>query len=454
MPLRRLAGLVLGVSIFFGCASAASAQAIDQAAQDRIEQANAQSKAAADAAAKAAADAQAQVDATQRQIDQLKQEIAQLQSQLNSTTAQKQTLQNAINQLNLQIQKLQKSITLTNTQIKQTNAQITTLSGNIQTTSGKIDQAESGVASSLRELQELDQEPLAVTLLSGGSLSSFFDRALSAADLRAQLENKIEDLSNLKTGLQNTKTAAQTKAQQLSTLKSSLNQQQQGLNAAKQSQTDLLTETKNKESNYQSLIAQKQALERKFEQDLLDFEAKLGLHTDASTLPPSGGGELAWPLDSVRITQYFGNTDFATQNPQIYSGHGHTGVDFAASTGTRVLAARGGVVLGTGNTDLTCPNASFGKWVFIKHDNGLSTLYAHLSVISVTQGQQVSTGDVVGYSGSTGYATGPHLHFGVYATSGSEIASFASKSCNGKTYTMPVGDISAYLNPLSYLPAH
>ena len=454
MPLRQFAVLVLCAATFMSGAHLVYAEAIDQAAQDRIQQADAQSKAAAEIAAKAAADAQAQADATQKQIDQLKQEIAQLQSQLNSTTAQKQTLQNAINQLNLQIQTLQKSIILTNTQIKQTNSQIGTLSGNIQTTSQKIDQAEAGVASSLRELETLDQEPLAVSLLSGESLSSFFDQALSLADLRVQLENKIEDLSSLKTNLQTSKSVAQTKAQQLATLKSNLSQQQQGLNAAKQSQTDLLTQTKNQESSYQALITQKQALESKFEQDLLNFQAQLGLHTDSSTLPQTGSGELAWPLDKVRITQYFGNTDFATKNPQIYSGHGHTGVDFAASTGTRVLAARGGVVLGTGNTDLTCPNASFGKWVFIKHDDGLSTLYAHLSVISVTQGQQVSTGDVVGYSGSTGYATGPHLHFGVYATSGSEIASFASQSCKGKTYTMPVGDLTAYLNPLSYLPEH
>ena len=151
------------------------------------------------------------------------------------------------------------------------------------------------------------------------------------------------------------------------------------------------------------------------------------------------------------ITQYFGNTPFATANPQVYNGHGHNAIDLGASPGTPLKSARTGVVLGTGNTDITCPGASYGKWVFIQHDNGLSTIYAHLSVISVSKGDSVETGSVIGYSGSTGYATGPHLHFGVYASSGSEIASFPSKSCAGKTYTMPVADISAYLNPLSYL---
>src|SRR6185312_14674856 len=179
-----------------------------------------------------------------------------------------------------------------------------------------------------------------------------------------------------------------------------------------------------------------------------DFQNKLNLTFSASSLPDTGQGALAWPLKGVYngecpapkgyiscITQYFGNTPFATANPQIYSVQGHSGVDLAASPGTQVYAAREGVVLGTGNTDLTCPGASFGKWVFIKHDNGLSTLYAHLASFAVSKGDTVTTGQLIGYSDTTGYATGPHLHFGVYASGGSEIASFKSSGCPGKTYT-------------------
>ena len=403
--------------------------------------------------ASTATDLQAQIDASNSQIQQLKDDIAKLQTQLDTTTKQKQTLQSAITALSLNIQKLTKSITLTQAQIAQKDQEIGGLANNISDTTGKIGESQSEVGDSLRQLDELDTQPLIVTLLGGGTLSSFFDEATTLETLRSGLEDHINTLSSLKTTLQSSKDAAEQKRHDLAALNSNLNNQKQGLTIAKGAQTKLLTDTKNQESAYQAQIAQKQAQEAKFESDLLNYEAQLNLTVVPGSFPPPGSGVLQWPVDNVRITQYFGNTDFATKNPQIYNGHGHDGIDLAASPGTPIKAALDGVVLGTGNTDLTCPGASYGKWIFIKHPNGLETIYAHLSTFLVQQGDQVTTGEVIAYSDTTGYATGPHLHFGVYAASGSEIASFASKSCKGKIYTMPVADLNAYLNPLSYLPA-
>ncbi len=385
------------------------------------------------------------------QIDALKAEIAKLHAQLVTTAQQKQTLQTAIKTLDLTIKKLTTNIALTNIQILRKDFEISKLSSGIATTSSKISISKNEVGNTLSTLNVHDQEPFALLLLGGTSLSGFFDEAAALDALRGDLQKKITDLSQLKSTLQGSKNVAQHKKQELSGLQNDLSQQKQSLAIGRQSQNDLLIQTKNTEATYQKIIAQKKAQESKFEQDLSSFESQLNLKVSKASLPQSGTGSLAWPLAHPVITQYFGNTPFATANPQVYNGHGHNAIDLGASPGTPLKSARTGVVLGTGNTDITCPGASYGKWVFIQHDNGLSTIYAHLSVISVSKGDSVETGSVIGYSGSTGYATGPHLHFGVYASSGSEIASFPSKSCAGKTYTMPVADISAYLNPLSYL---
>ncbi len=401
---------------------------------------------------------QSQIDATNAQITELQNEIAQLQSQLNDTTTQKLTLQNAIKVLNLDIEKLQKGITLTQAQISQSNTQITQLGVTISTTSAQIIAMQGEVADSLQQLEILDQEPLIDVLLGSGSLSSFFNDASTLASLRSDLEAKIVALGTLKNTLQTNESAAQQKRSQLITYQQNLNEQKTGLSIARTSQSQLLSQTQDKESDYEAEIAQKQAQEAQFETELLNNGANLDLTVQAGSLPLSGSDPLQWPIDesTLTITQYFGNTPFATQNPSIYNGHGHDGIDIGVPPGTPIHAARAGVVVGTGNTDLTCPQASFGKWIFIQHDDGLSTMYAHLSTILVTTGQQVSTDQLIAYSDTTGYATGPHLHFGVYATQGSEIKSWPTTNprpiCYGKIYTMPVATLPAYLNPLSYLP--
>ena len=86
------------------------------------------------------------------------------------------------------------------------------------------------------------------------------------------------------------------------------------------------------------------------------------------------------------------------------SGH-HTGVDFVVGTGTPVSAVGAGEVVSAGTVN------AYGNEVIIKHPDGHYSQYAHLSSISVGVGQQVSAGDLIGLSGATGNATGPHLHF-------------------------------------------
>ncbi|HRH31662.1 MAG TPA: M23 family metallopeptidase, partial [Candidatus Paceibacterota bacterium] len=113
-----------------------------------------------------------------------------------------------------------------------------------------------------------------------------------------------------------------------------------------------------------------------------------------------------------------------------------------------------GTVEGTGDTDVLCPRISFGRFILIKYTNGLASTYGHLSVISVSSGQSVKKGQLVGYSGNTGYSTGPHLHVSVYDRDAVNMKTLPSISCKGKILTQPIAATSAYLDPLKYLPAN
>lgn len=120
---------------------------------------------------------------------------------------------------------------------------------------------------------------------------------------------------------------------------------------------------------------------------------------DLSTLSnQSNGGYLSWPTVGGYISSYVG--------PRW--GRQHKGLDIARPSNYNILAAADGVVTKAGYT------GGFGNRIEIEHSNGLKTLYAHLSSINVTVGQEVSTGTVIGIMGSTGNSTGIHLHLEVY----------------------------------------
>lgn len=388
---------------------------------------------------------QAQIDQSSAQISKLQKEIAQLTGELNATSQQKQTLQTTVANYNLNIQKTTKTISLTNTQISKKDSEIHTLSGTISTTADTIGTVKTGVSETLRQLAVLDDQPAALVLFGGGTLSSFFDEATSLEALRLELKDKVLELSDLKETLTTSKDVAESKRDELADLKQRLAQQQQTLAIARDEQNKLLQQTKNKEANYQALIAQKKAEQAAFEAELYRLAASLGT-ADTSAAPSPSRGLLNWPLSGVAITQQFGST---IDSRRLYTSGTHNGVDFRASIGTPVRASSIGTVQEINQGAVK--NCQYGKWVLIRHNNGLTTLYAHLSSIAVVKGQQVNTGDTIGYSGDTGYATGPHLHFTVYVSS---AVQFKNYTCNsGYTAYIPYAAPNAYLDPMSYLPA-
>jgi len=118
------------------------------------------------------------------------------------------------------------------------------------------------------------------------------------------------------------------------------------------------------------------------------------------------GLKLSWPMVSFQITQRFGPTSFALEPPLGQYRHFHTGVDLSAPLGTPVMAAADGVVVAVGHEA-----SGYGNFVVIAHGGGIATLYGHLLDTSVSVGQTVARGQVIGLEGSTGFSTGPHLHF-------------------------------------------
>lgn len=406
----------------------------------------------AQSAPSGASELQGQISERKSVIEALEKEIAEYQRQLESVGREKQTLESAIRALDLGVKKVAADIRLTEKKIAAKDQEIRSLGSSIKDTEVTIGEHRAAIAAIIRDISVVEDQTLAMTVLAYDSLSSFFDELVTRRQYQESAEVRVDELAAARLDLVDKKGVSEQKRRELAVLKNNLTDQKRGLDVAKTEKNKLLSATRSKESNYQRLLGEKMEARAAFEAELAELEGKLDLAIDPSRLPKAGSGVLSWPVDKPFITQYFGNTTFATANPQVYNGKGHGGIDLRAAIGTPIKAALGGIVEGIGDTDLTCPNASFGRFVLIRHNNGLSTLYAHLSHIKVTQGEQVNTRETIGYAGNTGYATGPHLHFSVYASQGVKISTLASKSiyCRGKIYTLPIADQKAYLNPLSY----
>jgi len=140
----------------------------------------------------------------------------------------------------------------------------------------------------------------------------------------------------------------------------------------------------------------KEVSRTKLSEKIISYPVTKKITRGNKQVPEMGSGEMVWPVQGT-ITSKFG----------WRWGSFHRGVDIGASTGTAVKAADSGMVTFVGW------NGGYGNLVKIDH-GGKQTWYAHLSKFAVSTGQEVSKGDVVGYIGSTGISSGPHLHFEVH----------------------------------------
>lgn len=384
-----------------------------------------------------------------KQIESLDREISQYQNQITATSAEARTLANLIKELNLTRSKLLKEEQQTEKKIRLTNNTISDLEENIGEKNQAIKTTQTVLKKSLYQLYQNDQTSIIELMLMNKGLKDMSRDYQDRLALSKQINSFIDTTIEVKKSLEETKDKKEIEHQNLSSLKNKLVQEKKAVDIVKTEKDKVLKETKNKEEEYKKILEQRKKARDEFEKEFRDYESKLKFLLNPKLLPSAGSGVLSWPLEKVFITQLFGKT---SASGRLYASGSHSGVDFRASVGTPVYAMASGTVLGTGDTDVFCKGASFGKWIFIQYDNGLSSTFGHLSVISSKKNQEVKTGDLVGYSGNTGHSTGPHLHVTVYASQGAQITEFPSKSCPGANFVMPVAPINAYLDPMLYLP--
>jgi murein DD-endopeptidase MepM/ murein hydrolase activator NlpD len=370
-----------------------------------------------------------------KELDAITKKIQDAQINLTDTQVRGKTLKQQINKIDSNVQSVNLNIQLSELTIQQLSQDMTATQRDIAVKEAEVEIKRNGVGQLLQNLREKEEEGMLLPLLAGLSLAQSISESQSISDIQGGLLAEVDELRTLKDRLLAQMDAAANKKKSIQQKKSALQTQKSIALDQLTERQQLLVATKDKESNYQKLITNLQKQQESISEEIGDIEDKLRAQYGTATLPGKRPGVFARPVDAGIITQKYGSTPYSKK---LYRNGVHNGIDFGTTIGTQILAAEDGIVQIAGNNG----KLQYGKYILIRHDNGLSTIYAHLSRQVVKTGSEVKRGEIIGYSGNTGYAFGPHLHFGAYLSSTVKLQQVSGAGL------VPVGYT---LDPLDYL---
>ena len=380
-------------------------------------------------------DLRKQIEELTKQAEQYKGTIAEKQKQAN-------TLKQQIDILNSQIVQLQLKITITDRRITSTNYEINDLHGQIFDTVEKINQQKQAIGELITILYEQDKLSLLAVLLKSSRLSDFANEAQQVESLNNKLTGLLTQLKIEKEALEQNRQNLEVKKSELETLNDKQINQKSSLNGTKNSKDTLLIQTKGQEAKYQQLLNEAEKKKAQFFAELQELEAealKTGafiVHVTATSIPPRGSKIFKWPYDDYYLTQNFGMTAYARRGD--CGGSPHNGIDIASGPGSAIHPIGAGNVLASGF------NNGWGNWVAVRHENNMVSLYGHMQAPSgLANGTPVTTSSIIGYEGSTGNATGSHLHLSLYR----DFFTYINEK-NGQLY---FNYFDGTLNPIDYL---
>lgn len=354
----------------------------------------------------------------QKEIDDLKAQNKEIQAQIDAIQSQYDANFSEMKDIVSQKEAIDQEMTLLNTKIETTNAQITAYGQLIADTQDELDKAEA----ELLELSQKHRERVRA-MEEGGTLSywqvifqansftDLLDRFNMIEEINASDRSRIEQMRIAADIVDATRLNLEAEKTALEQTREELSEAEAALEIKRTESDGLLYELEKKAEEYQLLMDESEVLQEELMQEIAQKEVELKEAKYDEYLaklaregenPPSNA---SWIMPvSGTLTSAFG----MRLHPVLGYYRMHNGIDLAAAQGTPIYATRAGTV-----TTCSYQAGGAGNYVSINHLDGFSSIYMHMTHYVVSPGQSVSQGQLIGYVGSTGISTGPHLHFGI-----------------------------------------
>ena len=381
-------------------------------------------------------DLQDQQSSVSDKIEEQEQKLEEIKTEKSETLTSVEQLSSQISSYESEIEQLNEQIASLENQIKEAQEQIAK-----DEEQYKKDQE--ALNERLVTIYENGETSYLDVLLSSSSLTDFISGYYIVSELTAYDTEMLEKLEEEKQKIENEKNQMEANQEEVKTAKEAQQSKQEELKVAKAEKEKYFSELTEEEQKTQETIEELEETNKDIDKQIEAAQAAIEAAKKAAASKPNkgSGSSSSVPSGTPGSSQSSSgfiwpvNTQYRVTTGWYYSsGSLHGAVDFSGSgiSGSPAYAvADGYVVTSTAVTDGHGNYTSYGNYVLIAHYNGLYTLYAHLSSRSVSTGQTVSQGQVIGAVGSTGNSSGPHLHF--------EVRTSPGKYANR-------------VNPLNYLP--
>ena len=355
----------------------------------------------------------------QDELDDLEAKNAEIQREIDAIQNQYDANYNDMESMVATKNAIDQEMTLLSSKIETTNAQISAYSQLIADTQDELDDAQE----ELRSLSEAHRERVRVmeeegnltywqVIFEANSFTDLLDRINMMEEINASDRRRIEQMRIAADIVTATQMNLESEKLALEETRVQLAEDEAALEEKRAESDELLLELEKKAEEFELLLAQSEILQEELMQEIAQKEEELEEAKHDEYLkklalqgenPPSSA---SWttPVSGYKLTSPFG----MRLHPVLGYYRMHNGIDMACAQGTPIYATRAGKV-----TKTASQAGGAGNYVSINHLDGFSSIYMHMTHYVVTQGQTVSQGQLIGYVGSTGISTGPHLHFGI-----------------------------------------
>lgn len=356
-----------------------------------------------------------------QEIDALEEEQKDLWNQMDHLESEQNANWETIEEMIAQKDNIDQQVSLLHIEVLNINEQITNYSLLIAEKQTELDDAQI----KLEELNEQNEARIRAmeeegtmsywsVLFKANSFTDLLDRLNMIEEIAQADERRLEEMNQAAAQVEAARDALEEEKTQLESSRAELDAAQLELEEKRAEADEILVQLDAKKNELEDKYAQMEDEEAAFSASIAKLEkeytdAKKAEEEAAKPKPDGGSGapsSSGWyqPCAYRALTSAYG----WRIHPITKKNSFHNGVDLANSQGTPIYAVKSGTV-----TAATY-NGVYGYYVTINHGDGFSTLYGHMTHYVVSDGQSVSGGQLIGYMGSTGWSTGPHLHFTVY----------------------------------------